>query len=369
MSLPAGSTIGIIGGGQLGRMLAMAAARLGYRTVVLEPQPDCPAAQVANRQIAAAYDDTAALAELAAVSAVVTYEFENVPVEAARFVETMRPVWPPPAALEAAQDRLAEKQLFTKVGLPVPMYAPVDSLAGLDEALERLGTPAVMKTRRLGYDGKGQAVIRDRLLAEDAWRSVGEVPCLLEAFVGFDGELSIVAARGADGDTVCYPLVENHHAEGILRRSLAPAPALDPELQRAAETHVHSVMAELGYVGVLAIELFQVGDSLLGNEMAPRVHNSGHWTIEGAETSQFENHLRAVCGLPLGSPDAIGVSAMVNLIGEMPDRAAVLAIPGAHLHDYGKGPRPGRKLGHITVRALDEATLEARMEAVAAACA
>jgi 5-(carboxyamino)imidazole ribonucleotide synthase len=280
----------------------------------------------------------------------------------------MRPVWPPPAALEAAQDRLAEKQLFTKVGLSVPAYAAVDSLAGLDDALERLGTPAVLKTRRLGYDGKGQAIIRDPLLAEDAWRSVGEVPCLLEALVEFDRELSIVAARGSDGATVCYPLVENHHADGILRRTIAPAPALSPALQGAAEDHVHSVMAELGYVGVLAIELFQVGHSLLGNEMAPRVHNSGHWTIEGAETSQFENHLRAVCGLPLGSTDAIGLSALVNLIGEMPDRAAVLEIPGAHLHDYGKEPRPGRKLGHITVRAADEPTLRARVGAVTAAC-
>jgi 5-(carboxyamino)imidazole ribonucleotide synthase len=360
--------VGIVGGGQLGRMLALAGHDLGIACTTLDPGIDSPASAVAPA-IVGDYDDRERLAELASGCDVVTYEFENVPVQAARFVETMRPVWPPAAALEAAQDRLMEKQLFTEVGLSVPMYAPVDSLAGLDEALERLGTPAVLKTRRLGYDGKGQAVIRDPLLAEDAWRSVGEVPCLLEALVGFDRELSIVAARGGDGETVSYPLVENHHAEGILRRTIAPAPALDPELQRSAEAYAHAVMTELGYVGVLAIELFEVGGSLLGNEMAPRVHNSGHWTIEGAETSQFENHLRAVCGLPLGPADAIGVSAMVNLIGAMPDRADVLAIPGAHLHDYGKEPRQGRKLGHITVRALDEATLEARMEAVATACA
>jgi 5-(carboxyamino)imidazole ribonucleotide synthase len=358
--------VGIVGGGQLGRMLALAGHDLGIACITLDPAAGSPASAVAP-SLVGDYDDRERLAALASECDVVTYEFENVPVEAARFVETMRPVWPPPAALEAAQDRLAEKQLFTKVGLSVPTYAPVDSLAGLDDALERLGTPAVLKTRRLGYDGKGQAVIRDPLLAEDAWRSVGEVPCLLEALVGFDRELSIVAVRGADGATVCYPLVENHHAEGILRRTVAPAPALDPELQRAAEAHVHSVMAELGYVGVLAIELFQVGDSLLANEMAPRVHNSGHWTIEGAETSQFENHLRAVCGLPLGRADPIGVSAMVNLIGEMPDRTDVLAVPGAHLHDYGKDPRPGRKLGHITVRARDVTMLEGRMEAVTAA--
>jgi len=359
--------VGIVGGGQLGRMLALAGHDLGIACTTLDPGIDTPASAVAPA-IVGDYDDRERLAELAFGSDVVTYEFENVPVEAALFVETMRPVWPPPAALEAAQDRLTEKQLFTTVGLPVPMYSPVDSLAGLDEALERLGTPAVLKTRRLGYDGKGQAVINDPLLAEDAWRSVGEVPCLLEALVEFDRELSIVAARGADGETVCYPLVENHHAEGILRRTLAPAPELDPELQLAAEAHAHAVLAELGYVGVLAIELFQVGESLLGNEMAPRVHNSGHWTIEGAETSQFENHLRAVCGLPLGPAEAIGVSAMVNLIGEMPDRADVLALPGAHLHDYGKQPRHGRKLGHITVRAADDGTLATRSEAAVAAC-
>jgi 5-(carboxyamino)imidazole ribonucleotide synthase len=360
--------VGVVGGGQLGRMLALAGHDLGIACTTLDPGAQTPASAVATA-IVGHYDDRERLAELALGCDVVTYEFENVPVEAARFVETMRPVWPPPAALEAAQDRLAEKQLFTKVGLPVSTYAPVDSLASLDGALKRLGTPAVLKTRRFGYDGKGQAVIRDPLLAEDAWRAVGEVPCVLEAFVGFDRELSIVAARGADGATVCYPIVENHHAEGILRRTIAPAPALDPELQRAAQGHAQAVMAELGYIGVLAIELFQVGESLLGNEMAPRVHNSGHWTIEGAETSQFENHLRAVCGLPLGPADAIGVSAMVNLVGEMPDRAAVLAVPGAHLHDYGKEPRSGRKLGHITLRATDGPTLDMRLEAVAAACA
>ena len=359
--------VGIVGGGQLGRMLTLAGHDLGIECITLDPAASSPSSAV-GPSILGAYDDRERLAELALGCDVVTYEFENVPVEAARFLETMRPVWPPPAALEAAQDRLAEKQLFTKVGLSVPAYAAVDSLAGLDDALERLGTPAVLKTRRLGYDGKGQAIIRDPLLAEDAWRSVGEVPCLLEALVEFDRELSIVAACVPDGATVCYPLVENHHADGILRRTIAPAPALSPALQGTAEDHVHSVMAELGYVGVLAIELFQVGDSLLGNEMAPRVHNSGHWTIEGAETSQFDNHLRAVCGLPLGPADAIGVSAMVNLIGEMPARAAVLEIPGAHLHDYGKEPRPGRKLGHITLHAEDESTLETRVAAALAIC-
>ena len=357
------SRVGIVGGGQLGRMLALAGHDLGITCLTLDPAADSSAAAVAPA-IVGAYDDHDRLAELAARCDLVTYEFENVPVDAARFVEELRPVLPPTVALEAAQDRLAEKERFTAVGLPVSTYAPVVSLAGLYDALERIGTPAVLKTRRLGYDGKGQAVIRDPLLAEDAWRSVGEVPCLLEALVGFDRELSIVAVRTGEGTAAAYPVVENHHRDGILRLTRAPAPGLDPALQRDAEAHAFALMDGLGYVGVLAIELFQVGDSLLGNEMAPRVHNTAHWTIEGAETSQFENHLRAVCGLPLGSTDPVGVSALVNLIGEMPDRAAVLSVPGAHLHDYGKDPRPGRKLGHVTVCAHDAATLEERLDAV-----
>jgi 5-(carboxyamino)imidazole ribonucleotide synthase len=246
----------------------------------------------------------------------------------------------------------------------VPAYAPVDSVEGLRAGIERIGTPAVLKTRRLGYDGKGQAVIHDPLLAEDAWRSVGGVPCLLESFVEFEREVSIVAVRGATGEVAFYPVVENRHRAGILRRSQAPVAELDSDLQRDAETHALALMTALDYVGVLAIELFEVNGSLLGNEMAPRVHNSGHWTIEGAETSQFENHLRAVCGLPLGATDAIGVSAMVNLIGSMPDRAEVLAVPGAHLHDYEKEPRAERKVGHVTVRADDDAVLEQRLEAM-----
>lgn len=357
--------VGIIGGGQLGRMLALAGHDLGIACTTLD-LAGSPAAAVAPA-IVGAYDDRDRLTDLAERSDVVTFEFENVPVEAARTIEQRVPVFPPPAALEASQDRLAEKELFTAVGLPVAAYAPVDSLSGLADALERLGTPAVLKTRRLGYDGKGQAVIHDPLLAEDAWRSVGELPCLLEALVPFDRELSIVAVRGRDGATAAYPVGENRHRDGILRVTRAPAPWLDHDVQEAAEAHARSLMSELGYVGVLAIELFQMGASLLGNEMAPRVHNSGHWTIEGAETSQFENHLRAVCGLTLGATDAIGVSAMVNLIGEMPERDAVLAVPGAHLHDYGKDPRPGRKLGHVTIRAGDERTLEARLDELAAA--
>ncbi|MEO8477348.1 MAG: 5-(carboxyamino)imidazole ribonucleotide synthase [Actinomycetota bacterium] len=349
--------LGIVGGGQLGRMLALAALPLDVRCVTLDPGLDTPAGQVAP-SIVGAYDDLEAIARLATQVDVLTYEFENVPVEAARFAEERVHVFPPPAALEASQDRIAEKALFDAVGLPVPPYAAVDSLASLDQALAAIGTPAVLKTRRLGYDGKGQAVVQDALRAEDAWRSIGEVPSILEGLVEFDRELSIVAARGRDGAFACYPLVENHHRDGILRLTRAPAPGLTAQLQSRAESYARAVSDELAYVGVLALELFQVGEELLGNEMAPRVHNSGHWTIEGAETSQFEQHVRAVCELPLGPATLRGASAMVNLIGEVPPTDAVAAIPGAHLHLYGKSPRPGRKLGHVTVRADDPEQLE-----------
>ncbi len=349
--------VAIVGGGQLGRRLVQAGERLGVACVTLDPAADSPASQV-GPAIIGAYDDPAALAQLVDGADVVTYEFENVPVDAMRALG--RPVLPPPVALETAQDRIAEKTLFTDVGLPVPTFAAVDDPASLAAGVEAVGLPAVLKTRRFGYDGKGQAVLRSPELAEDAWRAVGEVPSILEAFVPFDRELSIVAVRGADGELRCYPLVENHHREGILRVSYAPAPALTDELQRAAEAHVRAIGERLGYVGVFAIELFQSGGTLLGNEMAPRVHNSGHWTIEGAETSQFENHLRAICGLPLGDVGVHGNVAMVNVIGQEPDAAAILAIPGAHLHSYGKQPRPGRKLGHVTLLADDPDALRER---------
>jgi 5-(carboxyamino)imidazole ribonucleotide synthase len=350
--------VAIVGGGQLGRMLVQAGERLGIACVTLDPAADSPAAQVGHA-IMGAYDDPAALAQLVDGADVVTYEFENVPVGAMRTLG--RPVLPPPAALEAAQDRIAEKTLFTDVGLPVPMFAAVDDPVSLMAAVEAVGLPAVLKTRRFGYDGKGQAVLRNAELAEDAWRAVGEVPSILEAFVPFERELSIVAVRAADGELRCYPLVENHHRDGILRVSYAPAPALTDELQAAAEAHARAVGDRLGYVGVFAIELFQEGGTLLGNEMAPRVHNSGHWTIEGAETSQFENHLRAICGLPLGDVGVRENVAMVNVIGEEPVAAAILAVPGAHLHSYGKQPRPGRKLGHITLVADDPDVLRERV--------
>jgi 5-(carboxyamino)imidazole ribonucleotide synthase len=349
--------VGIVGGGQLGRMLALAGHPLGLACTTLDPSPGSPAAQVAP-SIVGGYGDREALLDLADRSDVVTYEFENVPVDSVRLIaDAGATVHPPAAALEAAQDRLAEKTLFTEIGLPVPTFAAVQDLASLEVAIEAVGLPAVLKSRRLGYDGKGQAVIRHRELADDAWRAVGEVPCILEAFVTFDRELSILGARGSDGETRCWPLVENQHLDGILRVSRAPAVGVDPALQATAQAQIERLMDHLGYVGVLAIELFEAGGVLMGNEMAPRVHNSGHWTIEGSETSQFEQHLRAVCGLPLGSAQMRGFAVMVNAIGEAPPADAVLRVPGAHLHMYGKEPRPGRKIGHVTVRSEDEESL------------
>jgi len=350
--------VGIVGGGQLGMMLVEAGAALGIECITLDPTTDSPASRV-GPSIVGAYDDPAALVRLADGADVITYEFENVPVDGVRALHV--PVLPPPAALEAAQDRLSEKTLFAEVGLPVPVFAPVDDLDGLLAAIGTVGLPAVLKTRRFGYDGKGQAVLRHEELAEDAWRAVGEVPSILESLVAFDREVSVLAVRGADGDVRCWPLVENHHREGILRLSIAPAPGLTPALQAAAEAHAVALLERLDYVGVLAIELFQVGDSLLGNEMAPRVHNSGHWTIEGSVTSQFENHLRAICGMPLGDVGMRAPAAMINLIGEEPSPEPIREVPGAHLHRYGKQPRPGRKLGHITITADDEGLLRERV--------
>ena len=352
--------VGIVGGGQLGRMLALAGHDVGIGCVTLDPTEGSPAAQVAPA-IVGEYDDPAALDELAGRADVITYEFENVPVSSARKLAETRAVYPPPQALESAQDRLAEKALFEDVGIPVAPFAAVEDLATLRTAIDVVGLPAVLKTRRLGYDGKGQTILHRSELAEDAWRSVGEVPSILEALVPFDRELSILGARARGGETRFWPLVQNRHRDGILRTSIAPAPDLQPEMQARAEGHARSLMQRLDYVGVLAIELFEAGGALLGNEMAPRVHNSGHWTIEGAETSQFEQHLRTVTGLPLGSAGLRGRAAMVNLIGEVPDPEAILAVPGAHLHLYGKAPRPGRKLGHVTLTAEDSQTLRSRM--------
>jgi 5-(carboxyamino)imidazole ribonucleotide synthase len=351
--------LGIIGGGQLGRMLALAAYPLGATSTVLDPTIGS-SAQVCD-QVTGEYDSYPALYELAKASDVVTYEFENVPVEAARWLAERVPVFPPPRALEVSQERLAEKEFFASLGIPTPPFAAVNCESDFHSALAEIGLPVIVKTRRFGYDGKGQAVIRSRVDAEAVWEKLGGRPLIVEGFVPFDRELSLIAARGRDGEIVTYPLVENVHQDGILHRSLAPAPRTGEELTERAVEFAARVLTELDYVGVLAIEWFQDGARLLANEMAPRVHNSGHWTIEGARTSQFENHIRAVCGLPLGRADAIGVSVMYNFIGNLPSAAEVLANPDAHLHLYGKASRPGRKVGHVTLCAESMAELEMKL--------
>ena len=348
--------IAILGAGQLGRMLALAGYPLGLRFRTLDPAASSPAGQLAP-QIVAPFDDAAALAQLAEGATCVTFEFENVPVASARLLATHAPVYPPPAALEASQDRLIEKRFFGSLGAATPPFAPIDTREELTVALAAIGLPAVLKTRRMGYDGKGQCVIRTRVDADAAWTALGGQPLILEGFVAFSRELSLIAVRGRDGAAAFYPLTENTHYAGILRRSIAPAPDITPTLQSEAEQIAQRALDALDYVGVLAIELFQTSDTLLVNEMAPRVHNSGHWTIEGAETSQFENHIRAIAGLPLGSTAARGHSAMLNIIGVLPDVAALLRLPDAHLHLYGKTPRKGRKLGHLTVCASDMSRL------------
>jgi 5-(carboxyamino)imidazole ribonucleotide synthase len=354
--------IGVLGGGQLGRMLALAGYPLGHEFVFLDPAPEALCGL--GSHIVATPGDERALAELAGRVDLVTYEFENVPVAAARTLAARVPVFPSPDALAVAQDRWLEKSLFARLGIPTAAFAAVASQAELESALDEIGLPAVLKTRRLGYDGKGQAVLRERRDAPAALTALGGVPCIVERFVRFTRELSCLAVRSRDGVTRCYPVVENLHEGGILRRSLAPAPDGPATLAGEAAALVRRLADHLDYVGVLALELFEVDGMLLANEMAPRVHNSGHWTIEGAETSQFENHVRAITGAPLGSSDAIGCSAMLNLIGGWPAPDAILAVPGAHLHLYGKAPRPGRKVGHVTVRCDDRALLGERVDAL-----
>jgi 5-(carboxyamino)imidazole ribonucleotide synthase len=353
-------TIGILGGGQLGYMLALAGYPLGLHFRFLDPSPEAPVGRIAQR-VTADYTDQAALEKFSSGLELVTYEFENVPVEAANFLAERVPVYPPPAALEAAQDRLNEKALFQKLGIATTEFAAVSNPAELDAAVKTLGLPAVLKTSRMGYDGKGQWILRT---PEEVAKAKSELPAvnlILERFVPFTRELSVLAVRSRTGESAIYPLVENHHRSGILRLSLAPAPRLEPDIQRAAERAAHRILESLKYVGVLAIEFFEHQGELLANEMAPRVHNSGHWTIEGAVTSQFENHLRAVLGLPLGSTGPAGHCAMLNLIGDLPDSSEVLAVPDAHLHLYGKSPRPGRKLGHVTLRAASPERLALRL--------
>lgn len=365
-------TIGILGGGQLGYMLALAGYPLGLRFRFLDPSPEAPVGRIAQR-ITADFQDRAALDRFASGLEAVTYEFENVPVDTTRFLSERVPVFPPPAALEEAQHRVREKNLFQKLGISTAEFVPITSPDELDSALKKIGLPAILKTCRMGYDGKGQWILRTQEdvaharseLTPAQFASAPHEPALiLERFVPFTRELSILAVRSRGGETAFYPLVENHHRGGILRLSLAPAPELSAALQQAAEVAARSVLENLKYVGVLCIEFFEVDGRLLANEMAPRVHNSGHWSIEGAVTSQFENHLRAILDLPLGSTATNGPCAMLNLIGDTPESLEVLAVPDAHLHLYGKEPRPGRKLGHVTVRAASFDALRQRLSAL-----
>jgi 5-(carboxyamino)imidazole ribonucleotide synthase len=338
--------IGIIGAGQLGRMLALAGYPLGLRFVFLDQSEDAPGAQV-GRIVRGAFDDPAGLAELASAVDIVTFDVENVPVDAIREIARQKPFLPPPNALGASQDRLDEKTLFRSLRIPTPPFAAVDSLSDLQKSVQSIGLPGVLKTRRLGYDGRGQYFLREPADIERAWNQLGSVPLIYEGFVDFSREVSIIGVRSTKGEIACYPLSANTHSSGILRYSTAPY--RNAPLQRQAETHLKRLMKHFDYAGVLTIEFFVKRGQLIANEMAPRVHNSGHWTIEGAATSQFENHIRAILGLPLGSTRPIGHSAMVNFIGTIPAAARVLAIPGVHYHSYGKEPRPNRKLGHCTI--------------------
>ena len=351
MIVPPGSTIGIIGGGQLGRMLALAAAQLGYGCHVYAPDRDAPAAQVAARFTEAAFDDAGALERFARDVDVVTYEFENLPVAPLAAIAQLVPLHPPVEALEIAQDRLTEKTFIQRHGGRPAPFAGVGDRAGLDAALAAIGTPAILKTRRFGYDGKGQARIGSIEEADAAWDALNGAPSVLEGFVRFDAEFSILLCRGANGETVTWNAPVNRHEGGILIASEVPAGAALEAAVPVAEAVARRAADALGHVGMLTMEFFAVGGAPLFNEMAPRVHNSGHWTIEGALTSQFENHIRAICGLPLGATGLVVPRVtMRNLVGADWDRwRDILADPSAHLHLYGKGEaRPGRKMGHVT---------------------
>jgi 5-(carboxyamino)imidazole ribonucleotide synthase len=344
------ATIGILGGGQLGRMLALAAARLGLKCHVLAPSPDSPAFDVVHRVTCADYNDTEALDRFAADVDVVTYEFENVPAETATFLAARVPVLPDPKILATTQDRLAEKTFVSGLGIGTAAFAPVSQPTELATALAQIGRPAVLKTRRYGYDGKGQATIRNGTEPETAWREVGGQPCILEAYVPFEREVSVIAARAPDGTVECFDVTENEHRDHILKVSRVPA-ALSDAGARQARRIAETIAEKFGYVGVLAVELFVLRDGeLLVNEIAPRVHNSGHWTLDGASISQFEQHIRAVAGWPLGKPVRHGRVEMTNLIGdEVAEYGRWLAVPGACVHLYGKAAvRPGRKMGHVT---------------------
>ncbi|WP_449447855.1 5-(carboxyamino)imidazole ribonucleotide synthase [Thermomonas brevis] len=363
------TTVGILGGGQLARMMALAGAPLGLRFLVLDTVADACAGQFAP-MVVGDYTDRAALEEFASRIDVATFDFENVPAESAQWLTARVPVFPNPRALATAQDRLAEKTLFRALGIPVPPFAAIDTREQLRTAVAELGTPCILKTRRLGYDGKGQFRLKTPADIDAAWDALGAqaptVGLILEGFVAFQRELSVVAVRGRDGEFRAWPLTENWHVDGVLSASLAPAP-VDDALHATALSHARKLAEALDYVGVFALELFCRDGELLANEMAPRVHNSGHWTIEGSETSQFQNHLRAVLGMPLGDTRMVGHACMLNWIGAMPDAGAVLREAGGHWHDYGKQPREGRKVGHATLRADSRQELAGALSRVGAA--
>ena len=372
------TTVGILGGGQLARMLALSGAPLGLRFLVMDTSAEACAGQFAP-MVVGDYRDQAALAEFASRIDVATFDFENVPADSALWLAERVPVFPSPRALATAQDRLVEKTLFRELDIPVPDFVPVASFEELEAAVATVGTPCILKTRRLGYDGKGQFRIKRKSgngeqgtgtdTPEAAWRALGpqagKVGLILEAFVPFERELSVVAVRARNGEFRTWPVTENWHVDGVLSASLAPA-VDDDALAAQAVDHARRLAEALDYVGVFALELFLRDGVLLANELAPRVHNSGHWTIEGSETSQFQNHLRAVVGLPLGDTRMVGHACMLNWIGEMPDPAPVLREPGGHWHDYGKTPREGRKVGHATVRADAPAALAGALERIGA---
>lgn len=363
------TTVGILGGGQLARMMALSGAPLGLRFLLLDNVADACAGQFAP-MLVGDYRDEAILAEFAAKVDVATFDFENVPAESARWLNARIPVFPNPDALAVSQDRLAEKTLFRELGIDVPDFRDITGFDVLRAAIAELGMPCILKTRRLGYDGKGQFRIRSDADIIAAWQALGAqagtVGLILEAFVPFEREISVVAVRGRDGEFRHWALTENWHEQGVLSASLSPATGT-AAFEADAVAYARKVAEKLDYVGVFALELFLHGGRLMANEMAPRVHNSGHWTIEGAETSQFQNHLRAVLGLPLGSTRSVGASCMLNWIGEMPDAQPVLHEAGGHWHDYGKSPRAGRKVGHATLRADSPQALAESLARVGAA--
>lgn len=360
--------IGILGAGQLARMLAQAGSPLGLEFIFLDPAEDACAAEY-GEHICAAWDDEAALRSLGERCDVVTFDFENVPEASASLIESLCPVFPPPRALFKSQDRLREKTMMQELGIPVAPFHPVASRPELKAAVDDIGLPCVLKTRRLGYDGKGQVVLRFQEDMERAWQSLGDHALICEGFVPFDAECSIIAARGAGGHTVYWPLTRNLHRDGIL--AVSTAPAFDESLQAYAEVLIRRLLDHLDYTGVMALELFLKDGELLANEFAPRVHNSGHWTIDGACTSQFENHLLAICGLPLGDTRSKSPALMFNLLGAMPACTGQQIFDpdtneAVHWHDYKKTSRDGRKIGHVTVTTSREAGLHARAALLAA---